>query len=223
MSSSGSAGAEQFTSENIEKYKKEIVKNINRNNDKAKNIKNHQIHHQNLMKYKKYYKILLIISIALIILGFIFVLILYFLNDERTKSFDGLTYTSLGFLAVPAIIITVFVIIFNNYEYANNFGDRSKNLISYLQDEIKNLLDRAKRTAQITEEKINKLQGDNKELEADRRKILETVRNIQTGKTYLSRKEGQSGIDVNSPVTKDDLYGGNSGSDISLEDLLANI
>ena len=94
----------------------------------------HQIIH-GINEHRLWWKTALIISLGFIGLAFVFIWVLYAVNENKTNEFNALIYSSSAILIVSIIILTL-LFFYRNSKEAYDFGDQIQTYISGLKDEM---------------------------------------------------------------------------------------
>ena len=108
-----------YNTKDLMKY--DINNDINALHDIIHNINQHRI----------WWKTALIISLGFIGLGFIFIWVLYAVNENKTKEFDALIYSSASILIIVVIILSL-LFFYRNSRETNDFGGKIKRYIDNL-------------------------------------------------------------------------------------------
>lgn len=99
------------------------------------NINNiHQIIH-NINDHRIWWKTALMVAVGFIGLGFVFIWVLYAVNDHRTQEFNALIYSSAGILIVSIIILSL-LFFYRNSKEAFDFGNQLESYITGLKDQM---------------------------------------------------------------------------------------
>lgn len=93
----------------------------------------HQIIHS-INDHRMWWKTALLIAVGFIGLAFVFIWVLYAVNENKTQEFNALIYSSASIMVVSGAILT-FLFFYRNSKEAFDFGDRLENYISGLKQE----------------------------------------------------------------------------------------
>jgi len=94
----------------------------------------HQIIH-NINDHRVWWKTALVVALGFIGLAFVFIWVLYAVNENRTQEFNALIYSSASILIVSIAIMTM-LFFYRNSKEAFDFGDQLEAYIKSLNDQM---------------------------------------------------------------------------------------
>ena len=90
---------------------------------------------QGINSHRMWWKTALMGALGFIGLGFVFIWILYSLNDNRTQEFDALIYSSSAITIIVLIILSL-LFFYRNSKEAFDFGNRLEAYITQMKQEM---------------------------------------------------------------------------------------
>jgi hypothetical protein len=94
----------------------------------------HQIIH-NINDHRMWWKTALVIALGFVGLAFVFIWVLYAVNENRTQEFNALVYSSASILIISIVIMTL-LFFYRNSKEAFDFGDQLEGYIKGLHEQM---------------------------------------------------------------------------------------